>query len=84
MDGCELGKPRDITSVGKHVGMFVDIGGRTVKLFSIDEHDACRIKENNTFQIKTVFYYLCVFLFDPVLHVKANHVCQTARRSQIL
>jgi len=44
MDWYEFGKPRGITSNGKQGSMFVDIGGRTMKLLSIDEHDACRTK----------------------------------------
>ena len=44
MDGYKLVNPRGITSDGKKVIVFVDIGGRTVKLVSIEEHDACRTK----------------------------------------
>ena len=50
MEGYELGKPRDITGDGKQGSMFVYIGGRTGKRLSVDEHDVCRIKENNTLQ----------------------------------
>ena len=50
MDGYELGKPGGITGDGKQSSMFVYIEGRTGKRLSVDEHDVCRIKENNTFQ----------------------------------